>query len=92
MIRLMTITRSGQKTLKKLVATIVDYDLSAVEKEYLRALAAKNDLMTEELKKDLSHFFDRIFVDSEEAFQNWAKAIIDSATSSTNISTPLLAL
>ena len=71
---------------------IVDYDLSAVEKKYLRALIAENDLMTEELKKNLLYFFDRIFVDSKEAFQNWAKVIIDSAISSINISTSLSAL
>ena len=47
---------------------IVDYDLSAIEKKYLRALIAENDLMIEELKKSLSHFFDRIFVNSKKAF------------------------
>lgn len=89
MIRLMTTTRTAQGTLTKLVAAIADYDLTAGEKEYLRALAAENDLMADELKKELPHFFDRIFVDTEEAFQGWAKTIIDSATSSANTPTAL---
>ena len=45
---------------------IIDYDLIADEKKYLRALIAENDLIANKLKKELSHFFDRIFVDMKK--------------------------
>ena len=79
MARLMSTARTSQGTLTKLVAAIANYHLTMDEKSYLHSLARDNDVMTEQLQKELPHFFDRIFVDSDQEFSTWAKAIVDSA-------------
>ena len=78
MVRLMSTARKSQGTLKKLVAAIADYHLTMDEKNYLHSLAKDNDEMTEQLQKELPHFFSRIFVDSDQEFNTWAKAVADS--------------
>lgn len=68
MIRLIDTARKAQGTLIKLVSTISDYDLTSNEKNYLRSLAKDNNLMIDELKSELPHFFNRIFVDFDQEF------------------------
>ena len=75
----MKTARKAQGTLTKLISAISNYDLTSDEKNYLHSLAKDNDLMTDELKSELPHFFNRIFVDFDQEFHEWAQTIIESA-------------
>ena len=88
MTRLMSTARKSQRTLTKLVSAISDYNLTIDEKEYLHSLAKDNEDMTEQLKNELPHFFDRIFVDSDRDFNMWAQTVTDAARPQDPASTP----
>lgn len=78
MARLMRTACVSQGTLVKLVTTIVNYQLTHEEKIYLYSLVKDNNNMTDQLRRDYSNFFQRIFVDSDEDFDTWAQNVADA--------------